>query len=133
MYIELKKSTIIIFPCIISDIEKCETITSNTQRTKKPRIEDKRSWNAPLGVEALSIGNKHKKKHGAATKHIALKPPGPCPRCKDYRYWHYAKDCKSSKCRKCGKYGHKHQKCPIKKNKGIVDSEFIVGQWPWKN
>ena len=68
-------------------------------------------------MEALSIGNKHQKKHGASQNLITLKPPGPCPKCKDYRYWHYAKDCHAVKCRNCNKYGHKSTKCITKRNK----------------
>ena len=58
------------------------------------------------------MGNRCQKKPGIGITHLALKPPGPCPRCRDYRHWHWAKDCRVLKCKKCNKIGHKSSKCP---------------------
>ena len=71
---------------------------------------------ALLTTDALAVGNRSKKKHGVGVSHLTLKPPGPCPRCKDYRHWHWARDCKVIKCKKCNKIGHKSKKCPITKH-----------------
>ena len=68
---------------------------------------------ALLTTDALAVGNRAQKKHGVGVSHLTLKPPGPCPRCRDYRHWHWARDCKVLKCKKCNKIGHKSRKCPI--------------------
>ena len=67
----------------------------HTNRKEKQELNNQKTWNTPLFVEAFAIGNKHKKKHGSSTNRLALIPPGPCPKCKDYRYWHYEKDCRA--------------------------------------
>ena len=88
-----------------------------------------KSSGAPFATEALAIGSRSQKKH-IGVSHLTLKPPGPCPRCKDYRYWHWARDCSVLKCKKCNKLGHKSTKCPITRLKnnnstGTNASPFI--------
>ena len=71
-------------------------------------------------MEALAIGSRSVKKHGVGQYHLSIKPPGPCPRCKDYRNWHWAKDCRTLKCKMCHKLGHKATKCK-RKNSANID------------
>ena len=84
-----------------------------------------------MGLEALAIGNKRKKRHGVIVGELALKPPGPCPRCKDYKYWHWPKDCRALKCTKCNKIGHTSNKCPsrkrIKRGQGKTERGKQIG------
>ena len=75
-----------------------------------------KSFDAPLSIEALAIGTRSQKKYGVGTSHLTVKPPGPCPRCKDYRYWHWSKDCRALRCKKCKKIGHKSTRCPSKQS-----------------
>ena len=76
-----------------------------------------------MTMEALAVGNRSHKKHGVGVSHLTLKPPGPCPRCKDYRYWHWARDCRALKCKKCNRIGHKSTKCPIRKHNNNTRAE----------
>ena len=115
-----------------SESEKCRNSPDQMIEKENSNFRDKKSWKTPLYSEAFAIGNKYHKNHGASSNVIALKPPGPCPRCKDYRYWHFAKDCHASKCRRCNRYGHKSSKCPKKKNKNVTTQEFYFEPLTWK-
>ena len=74
-----------------------------------------------LAVEALAIGNRSRIKYGKGNYKLSVKPPGPCPRCKDYRHWHYVKDCRVAKCKRCHKIGHKSTRCPAQRRQNTSD------------
>ena len=74
-----------------------------------------------LAVEALAIGNRSRIKYGLGNYKLSVKPPGPCPRCKDYRHWHYEKDCRVAKCKRCHKIGHKSTRCPAQRRQNTFD------------